>query len=378
MDVQAKMSEKFNEIRAFRSELRTYYTTLFSIGCVFMALGTVENILVCCVLSKGRIGRATTKLSNFFILQLAITDLMFRAVSIIRRTTNKKNMEYSPVHCQVAIFSQFTCAAVTFVLLTGIAIDRYIHILFPLRSLTINTRKYLILLSMWLYSMLICSGLIASATVSPHGNIKFYRQRYPHLRSLRLNSTRNDTGSFSYKPVRKFCIPGASGSFERKVAFTIYFLFAFVLPLLLIIFTYTRITVFLWKRTKTNNRMNSSIIAKAKLRAIQMFILVVLSFLISWGPIMILDMLASYPPKKGKITFRKFPLRPLFDCVSLTSSIFNPFIYAFGDANFRRSLRLCCHRRKGCAKLTRVSPGMNGTAIQMTNLTPRVLRKIAE
>lgn len=335
-----------------------------------MALGIVENILVCCVLSRCRIGRSTAKLSNFFILHLAITDLVFRAVSFLRRATDRENLDLSSLHCQLAIFSQFTCAAVTFVLLTGIAFDRYIHILFPLRSLTIKTRKYLIIISIWLYAMMICSAFFASATISPV-HFKPPPQRRPPLHSLSNVTRLNVTG---FKPFRTHCIPGSSGSVERKIAFTVYFVFAFVVPLLLITFAYTKITVFLWKRTKANNAMNSSI-AKAKLKAIKMLVLVVFSFLISWGPIMILDMCASYPTKRGKITFRKFPLRPLFECISQTSSILNPVIYAFGDANFRRSLRQCCRRRKGCVRITQVSPGiMNGTYIQMSNLTPRVFK----
>ena len=365
-------NDYLSQINAFRSDIKTYYKTLFIINCAFMALGTVENILVCCVLSQCRIGRHTTKLSNFFILHLAITDLVFRVVAFLRRATDRENLGLSPLHCQLAIFPQFTCAAVTFVLLTGIAFDRYIHILHPLRGLTINTRKYRIIISIWLYAMLICSAFIASATTISHFHyFKPPPQRRPSMQSL-FNVTR--TNSTDLKPFRSHCIPGTSGSQERKIAFTVYFVFAFVVPLLLITFAYTKITVFLWKRTKTNNAMNSSM-AKAKLKAIRMLILVVFSFLISWGPIMILDMFASYPTKRGKITFQKFPLRPLFECISQTSSVFNPFIYAFGDANFRRSLRHCCCRRRGCAKMTQVSPGiMNGNNIQMSNLSRRVFK----
>lgn len=365
-DMQTNVStfdDYTSQIETFRKDKKTYYKSLFGINFAFMALGTVENILVCCVLSPCRIGRSTpTKLSNFFILHLAITDLVFRAVSLIRRITGRENLDLSPHHCQLAIFSQFTCAAVTFVLLIGIAFDRYLHILFPLRSLTINTRKYFIIISIWLYAMMISSGFIGSATIHP--------QRHTPLHPL-LNATRANITNF--KPFRTHCIPGISGSLERKIAFTIYFVFAFAVPLILIIFAYTKITVFLWKRTKTNNAINSSM-AKAKLKAIQMLILVVLSFLLSWGPIMIIDMIVSYPTSKDKITFRKFSVRPVFECISQTSSIFNPVIYAFGDVHFRRRLRHCCRRRRGSIRIAQVSPGiMNGeNYIQMGNLSPRV------
>ena len=361
--------------RTFRNDQETYFSTLFSISCAFVALGAVENIIVCCVLVTGKIGRSPTKLSNFFILHLSIADLVFRSITFLRRTAKHHQTldSSSTVHCQLVIFSQFTCAAVTFVLLTGIAIDRYVHILFPLRALTIKTRKYLTIIFIWFYALVICSGFIISASLSP--GIKLSAQLYlPSNSSSNLAS--NDTTALSSdsKPFHRHCTPGKPDSLERKVAFTVYFVFAFVVPLIVITFAYTKITVFLWKRTKMNNSMNSSC-AKAKLKATQMLVLVVLSFLISWGPIMILDICESYPTKKGKITYQKLPLRPLFDCFSQTSSIFYPFLYAFCDANFRKNLRRCLWRKDSVVRVTPVSPVIIDVGyIQMSNLSPKVAR----
>lgn len=359
--------------RTFRSDQEKYFSTLFSISCTFVVLGAVENIIVCCVLVTGKIGRSPTKLSNFFILHLSIADLVFRSITFLRRTLkHHENLDpSSTVHCQLVIFSHFTCAAVTFVLLTGIAIDRYVHILFPLRALTLKTRKYLIVIFIWFYALVICSGFIVSASLSPR--IKLRAQLYFPSNSS-SNLTSNDTAVSPDSPFHRHCTPGRPDSLERKVAFTVYFVFAFVVPLIVITFAYTKITVFLWKRTKINNSMNSSSCAKTKLKATQMLVLVVFSFLISWGPIMILDICASYPTEKGRITYQKLPLRPLFDCISLTSSIFYPFIYAFCDANFRKNLRRCLCR-KDSVRVTRVSPVIIDVSyIQMSNLSPKVAR----
>ena len=360
--------------KTFRRDQEIYFSTLFSISCAFVAVGAVENIIVCCVLVTGKIGRSPTKLSNFFILHLSITDLVFRSITFLRRTKHRENLDSSsPVHCQLVIFSQFTCAAVTFVLLTGIAIDRYVHILFPLRALTIKTRKYFIVIFIWFYALVICSGFIVSASLS--SRINLHAQKHL-LSNSSSNLTSNDTAvSSDSNPFHRHCTPGKPDSLERKVSFTVYFVFAFVVPLIVITFAYTKITVFLWKRTKTNNNINSS--CKTKLKATQMLVLVVLSFLISWGPIMILDIFASYPTKRGRITYEKLPLRPLFDCISQTSSIFYPFIYAFCDANFRKNLRRCLWR-KDSMRATRVSPVIIDVSyIHMSNLSPKVARDTA-
>ena len=335
----------------------------------FLALGTTENILVCLVLfkaSKIATSQSTSKLSSFFFLHLAITDLVFRAFNFFRKAS--KRVELNTTQCKVTIVSVFTCAAITFALLAGIAIDRYVHILFPIRSLSVKIRKYLVMLLIWIYSLAICSGFIASATVS-HFNFRGRRRRPMH--QAFLNKTRNNTNyGWEFKEPRKHCIPGSSRSLERKIAYTIYFLFAFVVPLFCIVFSYTKITVFLWRKTKTANVANRGL-AKAKLRALRMFALVVFSFVLSWGPIMILDIIASYPRRPGKITIVKIPLRPLFDCISQTSSILNPVIYAFGDNNFRRSLYLMFRvRKRARMRITRVSPTKmyGGACIQMTTL----------
>lgn len=356
-----------DQLKRFNRESNTYNNTLSKMSYAFLALGTTENILVCLVLFRAS-SHSTSKLSSFFILHLAITDLVFRAFNFFRKVSGKR-VELNKTQCKMTIVSVYTCAAVTFALLAGIAIDRYVHIMFPIRSLSVKIRKCLIMLSIWIYSLAICSGFIASATVS---HFILYDRRRPMHQAF-LNKTRNNTYDWDLKEPRKHCIPGSPGSLERKIAYTIYFLFAFVVPLFCIAFSYTKITVFLWRKTKAANVVNRGL-TRAKLRALRMFALVVFSFLLSWGPIMILDIIASYPRRPGKVTIEKIPLRPLFDCISQTSSILNPVIYAFGDTNFRRSLYLLFRvRKRARVRITRVSPTKMcvGTCIQMATLNAR-------
>ena len=155
---------------SYRSKLIAYNNALFNVNCIFLALGTIENILICLVLFKAykvrTPHRPVLKLSNFFLLQLAITDLVFRAVNFLRRVLAKRRIELDLLACKIAIFSSFTCAAVNFVLLAGIAVDRYVHILFPIRTLGVKPKKSLITLFIWIYALASCSGFIFSATVS--------------------------------------------------------------------------------------------------------------------------------------------------------------------------------------------------------------------
>lgn len=350
--------DTYQQIIKFKRELDNYNKNLNSTSLVLLALGAAANIVVCLVLLKAskseRATQPNAKLSNFLLLQLSITDLVFRALTVFRKTF-ANFWEISPEHCKTVIFTQFTCAAVTFELLSGIALDRYIHIMFPLRSLGLKPRKCLTMLLIWVYAMLICSGFIPSATVSA----KILNFRNKHLPFLNL--TQNNVSRWrDIREPRKHCTPGPAGSLERQIAFTTYFLMGFFVPLVCIIFSHTKITCFLSNKEKARNHVHHYI-ARAKLRAVRMCSLVVLSFIISWGPIMILDIITSYHyVQLRKKASGNLPLRPLFDCFSLTSSIFNPIIYAFCDANFRRNLRLLFFSRKKTRfEVNRVSPSRN-------------------
>ena len=366
----SSLLDTYRQVKKFKRELDNYRKNLYSTSLVLLALGAAENIVVCLVLLKAcKSGRATqpnAKLSNFLLLQLAITDLVFRALNVLRKTL-ANFWEISPEHCKTVIFTQFTCAAVTFELLSGIALDRYIHIIFPLRSLGLKPRKCLTMLLIWVYAMLICSGFIPSATVS----VNIFNFRYKKRPFLKL--TQNNVSN--WRDIRD-CTPGFAGSLERQIAFTTYFLLAFVVPLVCIILSYTKITCFLWNKAKASNHVHRNI-ARAKLRAVRMCVFVVLSFIISWGPIMILDIITSYRSyhvHRQKKASGNLPLRPLFDCFSLTSSIFNPIIYAFCDASFRRNLRLLfCSRKTTRFEVNRISPSRDksNSPMQLSALNRR-------
>ncbi|XP_068739964.1 galanin receptor type 1-like [Montipora capricornis] len=368
-----EVKEAQSQGKRFNNELITYHKTLYNISLVFLALGIVENILVCLVLwkaSKVRAPHSVIKLSSFFLLQLAITDLVFRAVNFFRQTSKRERLELGTVECKIVIFSSFTCAAITFILLAGIAADRYIHIIFPIRTFGSKPKKYLIMVLIWICAMAICSGFIISATVSkkppPHG-------RRP-MENACPNSTCNNTRHpMDYREPPQHCIPGTSRDSTREIPFTIYFSLAFLVPLCVIVFSYTKIISSLQQKTKASDLGNRST-ARAQLRTIKIFIIVVLSFLFSWAPIMILDMIESYRKKEGTISIGVFPVRPLFDCITQTSSIFNPLIYALGDANFRKSLRLLFHVGERSNVNNRVSPVAERTIeancdIHITELT---------
>ena len=338
----------YSKVKRFIHEDGIYRQALFATSSTLLGLGVLANLLVCIVVLKCRMTRQTTKLSTFFILHLSIADLVFRAVGSYAQFI-KKQTRVTPLHCKAIVFAKYSCAAATFTLLSAIAVDRYIHILFPLRSLQMKQRRLLSIALIWLYAVSVGVGFIVSATsVNIYHTFKVHKQPNSRLHLSSLNTTRNRTRGMTVHYSRSSCSPGYSGSLERKVAFTIYFVFAFIIPFVLMMFSYTRITLFLWRKQKAMGFNNG--ITRAKLKAIRMLITVGCAFLVSWAPIMILDMCVSYPSENGKAKIGRFHVRPLLDCVSKTSSILNPIIYAFENPNFRNRVSLLFLPRRKCSK----------------------------
>ncbi|EDO30909.1 predicted protein, partial [Nematostella vectensis] len=102
------------------------------------------------------------------------------------------------------------------------------------------------------------------------------------------------------------------------------------------VYCYCGILVFLWKRTEGSRFPSASV--RSKRKAVRLLILVVASFLLSWGPILTHDLLQSFKFRK-MFKLKNLPLRPIFHCLCFTSSVINPVLYATGSANFNRSVR---------------------------------------
>ena len=66
-----------NENAPFLSENDENFGALFVICWILVICGLVENAIVCCILIRKR--RCFKNFSNFHLLNLAITDILFRA-----------------------------------------------------------------------------------------------------------------------------------------------------------------------------------------------------------------------------------------------------------------------------------------------------------
>ena len=107
---------------------------VFAVEVLLAVIGIVANCVVCGVLLRQK--RLLRNFSNFHLFNLAITDIIFRlALMPVLVTIENTAVEHgSNAVCKLGAFGSYTTLAVTFTLLLGIAFDRYVHIVHPLKA----------------------------------------------------------------------------------------------------------------------------------------------------------------------------------------------------------------------------------------------------
>ena len=155
----------------------------------------------------------------------------------------------------------------------------------------------------------------------------------------RLNNVGQDNSSQPAATPMFICVL-PRGILLSQISFTIYFLFAFVVPLSITTNSYCKFFIYLRKRA-TISTMSACYI-RSKYKALRMLVLIVVSFLLSWGPIMFTD-LATVFGVKARI--EGISAKQIAISISLTNSVIHPVLYSFGNANFRwevvRTFRRC-------------------------------------
>lgn len=335
------MAKELKEFERFSKDMATFNTVLNVIRNILLFAGIVSNLLVCTVMIKKK-DRKT--LSKFFIFNLALADFVFRILGIYKRIVEEVNDgAISPPHCKAVVFFQYTCETVLFALLAGIAMDRGKNIVHPLQSFKTrycHRKKAIILI--WIYAVSISAGFVYSAT-----SRRLMRQFTGYGNNSTTDNITNTKAPhrvLTLKSHRAHCIAGPHGSLRSQIAFTIYFVCGFLVPLCIMIISYTRVFCFLSNRAK-HSILNRSVV-KSKFKTLLILVMLVFSFVVSWGPITMLDLIQSYihPGQGGRW------LRPLTECLCYSSSILNPVFYAFGNESFRKEAisLILCNRKFKC------------------------------
>ena len=313
-----------------RTDSTNFISFLFMTIYVILLFGAVLNIMVVFVMVRS--GKIRQNISSFLIFHLSVTHLCYFTLKVFCLGVVIYAIDSSS--CKALYLADFACAAAIFSSLVAIAWDRHRNVLRPFKSLAPRRPKTFLMLvaAIWTYAFL---------------------TSIPFIYSVRTYSIvicpKDNNGT---KPCHEYSWCHLPSDWTiTKLSKTIYFLLAFVFPLIYMFFTYAKIAVSLWKRSK-NGTIHGAV-AKCKVKSTRLMVVAVLGFVVCWGPTFWIDLLSVYGAFENT-----FILQICCWIATTSSSCVNPVIYAFLSPEFRKhflkfcccccTCRVCCSHRRQC------------------------------
>ncbi|KAJ3607791.1 hypothetical protein NHX12_024842 [Muraenolepis orangiensis] len=317
--------------------VKTVFVVMYA---VIFVLALVGNSLVVYTVVKKRLAQTAT---NIFICSLAVSDLLITFFCVPFTLLQNISSEWlgGVLVCKTLPFVQTTAIVTGILTMTCIAFERYQGIVYPLKM----RRQYT---SMRAYKMLGTVWIVSVVVGSPMLFVQQLEVKYDFL--------------YDHSHV---CCQEAWPSLAQRQVYTTFIMAAlFLLPLLTMLFLYSRIAVELWlcKRVgdssvlSTMNQREVGKISRKKKRAVKMMVIVVLLFTVCWAPFHTVHMLYEYNDLEKK--YEGVTLNTLFavvQAVGFFNSFNNPIVYAFMNENFKKS---CVSTLSHCLRKTPpVGPG---------------------
>lgn len=308
-DMATNMSSDQQELLWFSARELIIYLVLYLL-CI---LGIAANVVVCVVMVRRKSILRT--LSSLMLFHLSLTEILDRCTVLPLAVAQRYLQMTELTWCNLANFATHTVSTTLFASLAVIAVDRYITITRPLQSWTRKPKGYRYITAIWLYA-LVCS--------------------IPHFFSNNISHMNFEGGRTNYTLV--VCTP--STGLTQQISSTVYLVVGFILPLVIVSVAYTKIAVYLRKRSQ-QGIVHNRVMLRSRQKALRMLVLSVLSFAFFWGPYFVCRVVWSYDATK--ISKASFVYTSFFQ---IFSSLANPFIYGFYNWEFRQGFVALCR----CAK----------------------------
>ncbi|XP_011504928.1 PREDICTED: prolactin-releasing peptide receptor-like [Ceratosolen solmsi marchali] len=291
---------------AFKLIIGIFYASIF-------LLGFFGNALVCFVVVRNRQMQTVT---NLFITNLALSDVLLcvLAVPFTPLYTFLGSWVFGDTLCHLVPYAQGVSIYISTLTLTSIAIDRFLVILYPFRPRMKICMCQSIIIAIWIVALLL---------TLPYG---LYMQPQSDERN---NENRYCEEAWPDEPFRM--------TFSSLTS-----ILQFILPFVVIAFCYICVSVRLNDRarmkpgSKTSRREETD--RERKKRTNRMLIAMVAIFGVSWLPLNIVNVVEDFYPPAMKWTFYKV-LFFMAHCLAMSSTCYNPFLYAWLNDNFRKEFK---------------------------------------
>ncbi|CAF1337666.1 unnamed protein product [Adineta ricciae] len=310
MNEQAVSDESYlteNETQSHNGpSLHTRY--IFASAWIIISVaGVLGNSLVIYVAVRFQ---KMTNVTNCFIVNLAVTDIVFLAfcMPLLVAQYTLEHWSFNETTCKLMNFISFVSVLVTVLTLVAMTIDRYIYVVRPFQNLRWRKPRYILLLSIiiWLTSCLFASPFYFFYGVPDADNN--YRE----------------------------CVLRSNDDFQqyfRIYTVTIYYF----IPLTIIIMSYARLLYYVYsKENKLKPKTKHNVVKWSKKRraVTKMVAIVTLAFSLCWLPITLYIMSASIFKEKTRILYY---FKVIANSCAYLNSAINPILYAFLNRSFRNN-----------------------------------------
>jgi len=280
------------------------YTTIF-------VLGIFGNVLVCFVVGRNK---AMQTVTNFFITNLALADILLCALAVpfTPLYTFLEEWIFGRVLCHLVPYAQGVSVYISTLTLTSIAIDRFFVIIYPFKPRMRLTTCLLIITGIWIFALL--------ATL-PYGIFLQYQM---------TEDNKYTCGEDWPTEHLRHVFSGCTTSMQ------------FILPFIIILFCYVKVSIKLADRAKakpgSKNSKKEALERERKRRTNRMLIAMVMIFGICWLPINVFNLLNDVYMDAGNWKFSNLCFF-LSHAIAMSSCCYNPWLYAWLNENFRKEFK---------------------------------------
>ncbi|XP_068618458.1 prolactin-releasing peptide receptor-like [Battus philenor] len=277
---------------------------------IIFVLGLLGNLLVCFVVIRNK---AMQTVTNLFITNLALSDILLCifAVPFTPLYSFRGSWNWGSLLCHVMPFAQGCSVYISTLTLMSIAIDRFFVIIYPFRPRMKVETCMTVIIMIWTFAITVTMPYAIYMT-------------YYDL----------DIGRFCEEtwPTEKL----------RRVFGSVTSVLQFVLPFIVIAFCYTCVSFKLNDRAKakavSKNSRKEEFDKNRKRRTNQMLIAMVTIFGLSWLPLNMINLCNDYYTHAIHLKYY-FLIFFIGHVIAMSSTCYNPFIYAWMNENFRKEFK---------------------------------------
>nr|XP_032822082.1 G-protein coupled receptor 54-like isoform X2 [Petromyzon marinus] len=335
-----------------RGEEMPFMTDAWLVPLLFaliMLVGLVGNSLVIFVITKNRQMRTVT---NFFIarldtyVNLAGTDIIFLVCCVPFTATlyPLPSWVFGDFMCKFVNYLQQVTVQATCMTLTAMSVDRCYVTVYPIRSLQHRTPCLAACISIGIW----IGSLVMSLPMALYH--------------------KTDTKEW-YGP-KTYCFD-AFPSVPHEHAFVLYsFVLVYMLPLVTISVCYSIMIKKIGRPAVEPQDDNVQMLTErneaTRAKVTRMVVVVVLVFMLCWGPIQLFILFQSFYPHFA-ISYTTYKLKTWANCMSYANSSINPFVYCFMGDSFRKTFK----KAFPCLFKARVAPAPDAAYTEMNNMNRR-------